>query len=1441
MSRSSTRATPVTFSRNDTGWAPGAVRMPSLSLKVNRRTRGPLLPAEQRYDWERFWLEPEARLLLVADDFFPDPKAGATWMRPSVAAITLAEESSTPCLVLLGEPGLGKSQAVKDADRALDESPEKPLHQRIDLGAYSDAGSIRAKLIEGEPWREWVADGRTFHLFLDSADEAMLQFPAVGDFLIEELRAAPGSLSNLRLRVACRSADWTSDLTDGLKELWEEQGGGGEAVRELSLAPLREVDLRSAAIAEGLDVDALVQEIRERDLESLASLPLTASMLLGIAKEDSALPETRLDLYSRGVATLLREDNRRRRRVEGATFSAAERLRIAKCLGAGLLISRHHAIGLTPLRAGRGEIDPAEFEGLRIPRSATDPTSLTLGDRQLFDTLSTALFVKVGPDAVTFAHRSLAEFCAGACLAGSDRDAVFDLLFVDEAKRRLIPQLREVAAWAAAQSPDMLASVLASEPEVLLRVDRLDLPESQRVEVIAALLNVESAERLSRWDRRIWRSLSSLKHRDIADQLGPVILDPDRHWSVRQLAITIIRACEVEEAESALLDLARSPSEPAWMRDDAVWALREFGSSQSREALVPLALETIEDDVDDEIKGGALAAIFPEFVSAERVLESLTPPRNRNLIGAYSSFLHRGFAESLAAKELPAALRWVRALPVNHDRVDRLQGLADEIIARAWPMARDSEEIAGLLAAVVMPRLRAHVGMLTTFIGEERREVILEPEARRRVVESLVPLMPDEGIEAVSLMVSSPRLIQRADLSWALRHLEVAVGAKDEDTWADVVRFAVAAPLTGGELEDLYALTTANPRIRERAGFLLMPIELDSELAKSLRENYEANTEADKQLPDRRAEMDRDVDGYLDQFEAGDEEAWWLLNWVLQFDDGGQGLANVDFEPDLTTFPGWKRATEERRDRIIAAAQTAIESSPPDVDTWFGTNTINRPAAAGYRALYLIALLNGGSTQGISPDSWTRWMPIAIDFPRFDSTEQRLHDDLLRSAAAGDPSAFTDWSIRKLDAEERENEGHLWFLRRIEGFAPQALLSSLISRLAGPQVRPQSMTDLLTFLLETESEATVRAVRPRLEAARAVDLSEGAKDIAARIAAALLGGAPGVAWREVAALFDANPEVGRDSVAALTTLERNSVATTMPDDHLAAFTTWVYREFPESGDPPIESEAHYVGPRESIGQFRTGLLNALCERGTGIAVRAVEMLYEKHESVSLRFAARRAREVRDSRTPAPSAGDVLRVLAGDSRQPLDAGDLERIVLQALNRIQRSLQTSQPAASPELWNTRPTNTPKDEGELSNWLIRRLEAELGPELALTRESLLRGGGKGRGKSGDILVTAPSPKGDERLRLLIEVKGSWEANVQSRMNTQLASEYMDETGITHAIYLVFWFDRSKWDSNDYRYAKSTFKTAEAARDFFDDQATTLSQRGRQVRAMVLDGSLT
>jgi hypothetical protein len=1399
----------------------------------------------QHYEWDRFWIASDSRLAVGTDVFLPDPLAEDLWQRSPIEARRLSELDEVPCLVLLGEPGLGKSEAVRDVVREAERAPEHPLLQRLDLGAYPDAGALGAKLIEGEKWRGWTAEGRNFHLFLDGLDEARLHFPTVHKFLLSELEEVRDSLPRLKLRIVCRSADWLPELTAGLRDMWP--ATEEPAIQELSLAPLREIDVRTASLSEGLDADRFLGEVRDRDLEGLASLPLTLKMLLAAAREDDSLPATRAALYSNGVLHLLQEPEHARR-VEGTptVASVGERLALAERAAAATLLSRRFGVALAPSRARRNEIDPAEL------RFSDAHDRLGGGDRmfevtesKVLETIRTALFARAAPDAVTFAHRSLAEYCAGACLANADLadDGLSRLLFASsDAEGRLVPELREVAAWAAALSPTVLQKVLAAEPEVLLRVDRLELDDEQRAEVVAAIMNVDSAERLERWDRRIWRSLSALDHPAIADQLNPWISDPETNWAVRRLAITIARTCEVTACETTLLELAKDSDQPAFVRDDAVRALREYGSLDSRRALVPLALEPIADDEDDEIKGAALGAVFPQLVSVQDVFDALTPPRNRHLIGAYSSFLHRDFPAALAEDDLPTALRWCATLAPVHRPTDNLYVLADAILCRAWPHIAGSEEIASLVASVVLPRLKAHADLLSSTSNEDPKGVLEEPTSRRRLIEELVPGLRGQELGAVTLVTTNPELLHREDLGWALSRLEDRLGADDEAFWADVVRFACSAPLDGAELEALDHLCDISVELRDRVGHWLQPIEIDSELARSLRGNHRANVGADPDRPDRRSEIDEEIESFLDGVESGDGDAWWRLNYVLQFDEHGQPFREGELEADLTLLPGWQRSSATTRERILRAARDALEREPPGPDDWFASQTLNRPAYAGYRALHLLAKLEDRGVSVIATGTWERWMPIVVDFPTY-QREERLHDLLLETSAIAAPGAFTDWVDRKVSVEAANDEGTIWFVGRLAPYAPAELRRRLLARLDDDGIRPNSARDLLGFLLGEDSEQAFAAARPWLGRQEADLVDEGVKEVVVAIASTLLSDQPALAWPELSVLFTRSPEVGKEAFAKLAHGERNAIASDMPDADLAELTVWAFGAFPEESDPPLQAEAHFVSPLESARRFRGGLLHVLSERGSDIAIAAIEDLYATHETISLRFAVRRAKDARRSRTPAPTPVDIVRMLSGSDAKPTTCQDLAERVQVALEEIGRLVQIGQPPVAAELWNTRPDNTPKDEGHLTNWLAARLKSSLGPMFEVTREPLVRGGGKGRGKSADILVSAAPPIGDaERLRVLIEVKGSWERAVKSKMRSQLAEGYMPETGITHAFYLVFWFPRENWAESDDRRRRSTFPTVVAARSYFDKQAAKLSEEcGLSIGALVIEASLS
>ena len=63
---------------------------------------------------QRFWVDREATVSLTPDGFFEDPTTEwGPYVQPTVHP--LAHFSDTPVLILLGDPGMGKSSELRQA------------------------------------------------------------------------------------------------------------------------------------------------------------------------------------------------------------------------------------------------------------------------------------------------------------------------------------------------------------------------------------------------------------------------------------------------------------------------------------------------------------------------------------------------------------------------------------------------------------------------------------------------------------------------------------------------------------------------------------------------------------------------------------------------------------------------------------------------------------------------------------------------------------------------------------------------------------------------------------------------------------------------------------------------------------------------------------------------------------------------------------------------------------------------------------------------------------------------------------------------------------------------------------------------------------------------------------------------------------------------------
>ncbi|MCX7050263.1 MAG: hypothetical protein NTX50_32860, partial [Candidatus Sumerlaeota bacterium] len=112
------------------------------------------------------------------------------------------------------------------------------------------------------------------------------------------------------------------------------------------------------------------------------------------------------------------------------------------------------------------------------------------------------------------------------------------------------------------------------------------------------------------------------------------------------------------------------------------------------------------------------------------------------------------------------------------------------------------------------------------------------------------------------------------------------------------------------------------------------------------------------------------------------------------------------------------------------------------------------------------------------------------------------------------------------------------------------------------------------------------------------------------------------------------------------------------------------------------------------------------------------------------------------------------------------------------------------------------------------------------------------QGVGKRTDIHIDAISTSGaavsSKRLTAVIEVKGCWNTELNTAMETQLAAEYLRVPSPGRGLYVVCYFASRRWDPEDTR--KYT-ESIQNLRDALAIQAKSVSKNGIAVCSYVLD----
>ena len=261
------------------------------------------------YPWKRYWV-PKGEAPSMDSGLFVEPSDLLRWFGPASNGKSLIELKDTPCLVLLGDVGMGKSVTTKMEAEELQTSLKGQNHEVV----YEDLKRLNETLLERRVFQNPLIDGwaRSEHaltLFLDSLDECWRRIDFLEILLRDgfEKRLRKG-LHPLYLRVTCRSAEWRGDLGEKLKCLFPPEDEK-DSVQILVLAPLSSTNVQEAANAENLDGNALLTKIKAKEAQTLASHPITLKMLLEIYKTKGDFPASRVDLYEQGCLRLCSDEN----------------------------------------------------------------------------------------------------------------------------------------------------------------------------------------------------------------------------------------------------------------------------------------------------------------------------------------------------------------------------------------------------------------------------------------------------------------------------------------------------------------------------------------------------------------------------------------------------------------------------------------------------------------------------------------------------------------------------------------------------------------------------------------------------------------------------------------------------------------------------------------------------------------------------------------------------------------------------------------------------------------------------------------------------------------------------------------------------------------------------------------------------------------------------
>lgn len=1406
-------------------------------------------------NWKRFWCPRDGSYQLTGNGYLWDYDSRPVFGDSGI--VTLEDLIEIPCLILLGEPGIGKSTEIFKHSKIIEEKTRQTGDEflRFDLKDYHSDQRLFDAIFQNSTLKKWRKGKNRLYLFLDSLDEALLNINVLSSAIPNEMEAQKLPNERLYIRIASRVADWPVNLENRLKSIWEES-----KVAAYELLPLRKRDVEEFAKANNIDSLIFTKKIEERDGQPFAIKPVTLKFLAKTYLRDGDIPKSKQELYLKGCLHLCTEEESRIASRRAGKLAPEQKLTIAGRIAALSVFSNKAAIWIGANKDDRQESDLAK-QSLYGGREAVNGIDFTIGPDEVNEALNTGLFSARGTEKLGWSHRTYAEFLAAWYLIDHNLEETKILSLISHPRdmnQRLIPQLQETSAWISTFSEKVFSILKDRNPEVLLRSDVIVSDETARISLVHSLLTMYDSGRLF---ELAWGDLyyyKKLSHSGLANQLHNFIRDKTKNFRTRRLAIDIAEECNCKDLLDELNRVTLDTKDLLAIREQAAHAITKIGDKSAKLKLKPLITNSGGDDLNDELRACGFIANWPDNLSATELFELILPPRQDSIIGSYWEFLEHSLIQNLKPQDIPVALNWVIKSSEKHMMpADPLTNLTDKIMLLGWENLYQP----GILrpfALAALSRISHHYGIfswefsqITSDKAARPSEIIEKDDDKRHaLVVEIFTVVNQVSIDLDHLLFGRTPLIYRKDFDWL-----IATYKTTDDTFQKSVIAGwlnrICDSANSDQMDTLYNLHKTDSIFKEKSRGWFDAIQLDSEQARKLREWYAATQREQSESTKLSPPLAERIRILLEKNEGGDTSSWWSLNLTFTIDEATVRYGN-EFEQDITELPGWGISDSSIHERIISAAKRYIIDGKPNNKKWLGKNIIYRPAMAGYRALRLVLKTSHEDLLGLDPQAWHKWAAIILAYPMRSSEKTDIHDDTLLKLV----NIYAPDEIRKtlaffIKKENRENGLVGSVLNRLNCIWNDRIESILLKSLKSKNLSINLFREILYFLLQHHSVAAQEFVIQKVKSYGASKLTEEKETIIAAIQLLSIYG-ENLRWDAIWNVLIDDFKLANAVMEAIAGHHASEkVFSSLSFKQLSELYLFLVKHYPPETDPKFSNKGfHAITNREQIGHWRDAILNFMANSGSPDACIALqELVAELPQAEHLQYMLFRAEFNMRQKTWTPlNETDLLDLFLKPETILIESGqDLLDAILQSLKNLDSHFQGETPMAV-SLWNEwndshdshKHLYRPKDENRLSDYVKTYLEKELKQKgVVINREVEVR-----RGEETDIHVNAIKKMAESNVldvvTVIIETKGCWNQELESAMKIQLRDRYLKNNRYGFGLYLIGWFNCSKWDKTDHRCKASPKYSLSKAKVRFEDQAASLCTDEILLKSYVLNLSI-